>query len=228
MGIVSRVGHIEKGAVTTIVSDNSTMTAQLAATGKVVLFEGLKERLLPFLDITPLMPPERLRMSRLLKRPLMEGTTPNEESISQVFIEEVLPYPECDVEVQYNDDGDIYVATGPLDELLLDFPEQSSFFWVLLRSDLDREFGAVWRAMHGADWPFVADRTAHPALINLHRRYVDFWRRWCDHGAAIMEAFDGRLAAECRSVPTITCVMRADAVGEVAEEQATEDEASSP
>ena len=115
LGIVFGMAHIKKGAVTAIISDNSTMTAQLAATGKVVLFEGFKEHLLPFLDIAPLMPPERLRMSRLLKRPLMEGTTPNEESISQVFIEEVLPYPECDVEVQYNDDGDIYVATGPLD-----------------------------------------------------------------------------------------------------------------
>ena len=223
MGIVSGVGHIEKGAVTAVVSDNSTMTAQLAATGKVVLFEGFQEHMLPFLDITPLMPPERLRMSRLLKRPLMEGATPN--AISHVFIGEVLPYPECDVEVQYNDDGDIYVATGPLGELLLDFPEQSSFFWVLIRSEMDREFGAVWRAMHGTDWPFVADRAVHPALINLHRRYVQFWCNWCGHGAAIMDAVDRRLAAEGRSVPTITCVMRAG--GEVAEEQAAEDEVAS-
>ena len=219
------MAHIKKGAVTAIISDNSTMTAQLAATGKVVLFEGFKEHMLPFLDIPPLMPPERLRMSRLLKRPLMEGATPNEESISQVFIEEVLPYPECDVEVQYNDDGDIYVATGPLDELLLDFPEQSSFFWVLIRSEMDREFGAVWRAMCGTDWPFVADRAVHPALINLHRRYVQFWCNWCGHGAAIVEAVDRRLAAEGRSIPTITCVMRAG--GEVAEEQAAEGEVAS-
>ena len=81
LGIVFGMGHIKKGAVTAIISDNSTMTAQLAATGKVVLFEGFKEHVLPFLDITPIMPPERLRWSRLLKRPLMERMDDAERTI---------------------------------------------------------------------------------------------------------------------------------------------------
>jgi hypothetical protein len=198
------------------------MTAQLAATGRVVLFEGFKEHMLPFLDITPLMPPERLRWSRLLKRPLMDQATPGSKTVSSVFIDEVLPHPDCEVYGYYEDD---IVEPGLVEDLPVDLRVRSSFYWVFIRSELDTEFTVAWRATHGQDWPFIAEMTPHPALLNLHQRYLQFWCSWCDHGAALSEAFDERLVAA--GIPTITYYMGPNGGYEdVEEETTTADEAA--
>ena len=163
------------------------MAAQLAAAGKVVLFQGFKEMLMPYLDITPLMPPDRLRWSRLLGRPLMEGA--GQRTIAAVNTEEMRPYPECEVLWYYQDEDYVGVERGLVEDLPADA------FWVYLVSEGDDDFAAAWLLKHGHEWPFVADRQPHPALANLRRRYIRCWGDWNDHGAAIMEAFHNEYAA---------------------------------
>ena len=156
------------------------MAGQLKAAGKVMLFQGFKEMLIPYLDIAPLMPPERLRWSRILKRPLLEQSS-DEALICPIWPEEIRPYPQCDVR-WYCKDGDIIeVASGTASEM----PEDA--FWVYIRGDGDEEFAAAWLLKHGHDWPFVADRQPHPALSKLRRRYMRFWGDWSDHGESIVD-----------------------------------------
>ena len=163
------------------------MAAQLAAAGKVVLFEGLKEMLLPYLDVAPLMPPERLRWSRLLRRPLMEQA--GQSIIAAVSAEEMRPYPDCDVLWHHKDEDFVGVESGTADELPADA------FWVYMLSEGDEGFADEWRAKHGHPWPFVEHRQAHKALAHLRRRYMRSWADWTDHGGAIMEAFHDEYAA---------------------------------
>ena len=161
------------------------MAGQLKAAGKVVLFQGFKEMLLPYLDIEPLMPPERLRWSRILGRPLMEQTMIQacQTTIAAVMTEEMQPYPDCEV-FGYHQEED-YVGNYQMrfDEI----PEDP--FWLYIVSEGDDDFAAAWLLKHGHEWPFVVDRQPHPALANLHRRYMRCWGDWHEHGSAIMEAF---------------------------------------
>ena len=157
------------------------MAGQLAAAGKVVLFQGFKEMLMPYLDITPLMPPDRLRWSRLLKRPVMEQN--DGDLICPTWPEEIRPYPECNVRWYCMYDDIIEVVCGTASEL----PEDA--FWVCIRGESDDDFAAAWLLKHGHDWPFVADRQPHHALANLRRRYMRFWGGWSDHGDAITDDF---------------------------------------
>jgi hypothetical protein len=161
------------------------MAGQLAAAGKEVLFPGFKEMLMSYLDITPLMPPERLHYSKLLHRPLMEDADAGEDSIAPAYLEE-LP-PECEAEVRYRHIDAIYCARGRLAELPLHY-RNASTFWVCIRSTGDREFATEWKAKCGQPWPHV-DGAPHPALANLRRVYMKFWGAWHDRGDAIMNTY---------------------------------------
>ena len=103
----------------------------------------------------------------------------------------------------------------------MDLRVRSSFYWVFIRSELDTECTDACRTTHGQDWPFIAEMTPHPALLNLHQRYLQFWCSWCDHGAALSEAFDERLAAAGIRYPTITYYMGANGGYEDDEEETT-------
>ena len=50
-----------------------------------------------FLDIGSAMPPERLRWSRILKRPLMAHAEPDDNILGAVNIDEVLPHKDARV-----------------------------------------------------------------------------------------------------------------------------------
>ena len=148
----------------------------------------------------------------------MEQATPGSKTVSPVFIDEVLLHPDCEVYGYYEDD---IVEPGLVEDLHVDLRARSSFYWVFIHSELDAQFTTAWRATHGQDWPFIAERAPHPALISLRRRYIQFWGAWSDHGAALSEAFDERFAAEGIIYPTITYYMGAKGGYEDDEEETT-------
>ena len=162
------------------------MAAQLMVTGKAVLYEGFKELLLPYLDISPLMPPVRLQYSKLLGRPLMDPAYQHQIAVS-VFVEEMLPHPDA-VLTGHQEEFD--PTPWRVDELAPSIRTRDAFYWVYLRADGDRDFADDWKARYGHDWPFVADGRPHPALANLYLRHRDFWSYWCNHGEAANIALD--------------------------------------
>ena len=125
-----------------------------------------------FLDITPVMPPERLRWSRLLKRPVMHPAEQEESCIGTIYIEEVLPYQEAQVGGQcvHHSESIIFVERS-----VADLPQRlhrRDFYWgVQLHSELGRPFTEAWEAKYGYHWPRIAHKTIHPALARLFHRY---------------------------------------------------------
>ena len=92
-----------------------------------------------FLDITPAMPAERLRWSRLLKRPVMHPAEQDESCVGTIYIEEVLPYEEAQVGGQcvHRSENIIFVHRS-----VANLPQRlrcRDFFWGMhLYSELDR------------------------------------------------------------------------------------------
>ena len=155
------------------------------------LFEGAEAKIFEFLDIEPLMPPARLRFSRLLDRPLM---TPLEcHCIAAVSLDEA----RADWEVCGQTGNEIQFAIGELWTPYLDAwrglarDAPADLVGVCLVSDEDCEFGAEWEARHGACWPMQAlddFEIDHPALEPLVRRYHEWIREWREQLGGRLEA----------------------------------------
>ena len=157
------------------------------------LFEGVEARIFEFLDVAPLMPPARLRFSKLLGRPLMEPVECH--CVATVSLDEVR---DTEWEVHGQTGNEIRFAIGEawprpyLDVwcgLARDAP--ADLVGVCLVSNEDWTFGAGWQARHGACWPAQAlddFEIDHPAIEPLVRRYHEWQREW-------REQLDERLAA---------------------------------
>ena len=126
-----------------------------------------------FLDIKLVMPPERLRWSRLLKRPVMHPAEQEDRCVGTIYIEEVLPHEEAQVGGQrvYRSESIIFVERS-----VADLPQClrcRDFFWgVHLYSERDRPFTEAWEAKCGHNWPRIAHNT---------NRYLDFEFNWSGH-----------------------------------------------
>ena len=135
-----------------------------------------------FLDITPVMPPERLRWSRLLKRPVMHPAEQDESCVGTIYIEEVLSCQEAQVGGQCVHHGESIIF---VERSVADLPQRlhgRDFYWgVQLHSELDRPFTEAWAAKYGHNWPRIAHKTIHPALARLFHRYLDFEFAWSGH-----------------------------------------------
>ena len=118
-----------------------------------------------FLDITSVMPPECLRWSRVLKRPVMHLADQGDRCVGTIYIEEVLPYREAQVGGQCVHYGEsiIFVARS-----VADLPSRlhcRDFFWgAHLYSDLGRPFTEAWEVMGTS------------GRASLTTRYI---RHWC-------------------------------------------------
>ena len=139
-----------------------------------------------YLDISSLMPPTRLRWSRLLGRPMMETVTvlANHrvgDEIGPVYIDEVV---NTDAVISYR-----YLrADGRRDwhtsVRAADLRGNRADFWYVRIIDAtlqDVRFEFDWRACYGQAWPKVASGAIHPCLARLYERYVTFNEEWCAH-----------------------------------------------
>ena len=135
------------------------------------LFRGAAAKIHEFSDIEPLMPPGRLRLSKLLGRPVMDDLTCNciianiEElrSLSCVvnggMVEWVDGFPES------------YTWTGPV----IDAPD---LVGVRIISDEDKKWGLAWYKKEGQNWPLTGDGTYPPAMEKLVDSYEEFYYDW--------------------------------------------------
>ena len=139
-----------------------------------------------YLDITALMPPTRLRWSRLLGRPMMETVTTlvdhrMGDEIGPVYIDEVL---DTDAVISYR-----YLrADGRRDwhtsVRAADLKGNRAEFWYVRIIDAtlqDVQFEFDWRVCYGHPWPKVAPGIVHPCLARLYDRYVTFDEEWRAH-----------------------------------------------
>ena len=170
------------------------------ATGKVLLFPGFKELLLPYLEFAPLMPPKRLQYSKLLGRPCMadmelEG---NDEYITPIFADEAM-YLACALECTWISTlgapmtGNLpsTALRDPHDPVLLHRagPARDLIWTAIVVDDGDKDFNAAWIAKYSYPWPFVGEGTAHPALSNLLLEYDDFYLQWQTHSERLDDEF---------------------------------------
>ena len=139
-----------------------------------------------YLDISSLMPPTRLRWSRVLGRPMMETVTvlANHrvgDEIGPVYIDEVL---NTDAVISYR-----YLrANGRRDwhtgVQATDLRGNRTEVWYMRIIDTtlqDVSFEFNWRACYGQPWPKVASGAVHPCLARLYDRYVTFNDEWRAH-----------------------------------------------
>ena len=156
------------------------------------LFEGAEARIFEFLDITPLMPPARLRFSKLLGRPVMGSV--HCHCVAAVSLDEVR---DTDWEVCGQTGNVIRFEIGEWPSPYLDVwrglarDAPADLVGVCLVSDEDWKFGVRWQHEHGACWPAQAlddFEIDHPAVEPLIRRWREWSREW-------WEQLDERLAA---------------------------------
>ena len=148
------------------------------------LFDGAAARIYAFLDITPLMPPARLKFSRLLGRPLMAEIGCN--CIASVTLDEARRL-DCEVSGQHGNLIRFLIGSWPFPSLALwrgaarDAP--ADLVGVSIVSDEDQAFGEAWFARYGAHWPHhwleeEALYDAHPELQRLEQLYLARCQDW--------------------------------------------------
>ena len=137
-----------------------------------------------FLDVTPLMPPARLRFSKMLGRPLMGEIGCN--CCGLVTLGEALRL-DCDVAGQYGRLIHFLIGAWPFPSLAIwrgparDAP--ADLVGVSIFSSEDAEFGEAWRAKCGAPWPnhWIDDELVydtHPELLRLEKLYNVRCQEW--------------------------------------------------
>ena len=140
------------------------------------LFAGAAAKIHEFLDIEPLMPPGRLRFSKLLGRPLMRYL--DCKCLEKEFLDNLQDI-DCTVAGEYGDR--LYAATENKywQRLRVWSGHVSSaprdLVGVMITSDEDLDFGRKWYATYGNTWPFVEagdeGPEVHPAFAYLYPVY---------------------------------------------------------
>ena len=151
-------------------------------------FEGFGQAVLEFVgDPTPLMPPSRLRWSRLLHRPVMDPEDEEGDFEVQVLRGELIRFG--DTQIQYtwrrNENALPTVTRGPARAA-----PRHAWCVAVLNTHQDGDFFEAWRLEHNAEWPLVrtplpstgrmtvtAER-AHPQLADHVGNYLQFADAW--------------------------------------------------
>ena len=124
------------------------------------LFMGAAAKIHEFLDIEPLMPPGRLRLSKLLGRPVMDDLHCN----CVIANIEELRNLDCQIHGGIvfwpDEEPESFTWTGPSRD------GHRALVGVRVISDEDKDWGLAWYKKEGDYWPFMADGTP-PALKNL-------------------------------------------------------------
>ena len=129
------------------------------------LFDGAAANIYEYLDIEPLMPPGRLRLSKSLKRPMMHPLRC--DCMGRVFLQECRDM-DCMISGTYRKGCKRW--RGHASEAPVDIDN------IYIVSDEDRAFGKAWYDKHGVTWPRIQPSGTHPALTDLVRR--DSSKEW--------------------------------------------------
>lgn len=147
-----------------------------------------------FLDVGRLMPPTRLRWSKVLGRPLLH----------KLYRQHVPPGPLYRTEREYVDYGDLVGAVLIEEVIHLDcmiygrLPSKYGIGRVVQHTSelnptdveqlfdvhiidpewTDNEFATTWYAKCGAEWPSVGEGRVHHGLCKLHGEYTGFELEW--------------------------------------------------
>ena len=125
-----------------------------------------------YLTIDQLMPPCRLRWSRLLGRPMMGSTSRRlrDDIVGFVYIEELHTYEALIV-------GRLWADPRPHDVRQLSTLHRRhnrNQIWSVCIVDPDFEdapYMEAWRLRYGAPWPCVGPYRVHPVLSRLNSSY---------------------------------------------------------
>ena len=141
------------------------------------LFDGAAAKIHAFLDIEPLMPPGRLRLSKLLGRPVMLGLQCNCTAIADI---EELRGTDCQVH-----GGE---AVFNLRHGVLRYRHWMGMAWdapdlvgACVISAEDKAWGLAWHEKERNWWPGIlvkGESRPHPALLNLVIAHEWFHERW--------------------------------------------------
>ena len=149
---------------------------------------GVQHIILGYLNVEPLMPPGRLHVSKVLKRPIMERV-----SSTGVFIpsdrEEILRSG-----VQFEVFGTVMRGDRRPAPFSGMGAMRNMTCHVYIKVAENTEFCEAWIAEHGSPWP-NAHGEAHPLLLPLLQRYdahMDEWMRNNVEGLRIMWSFSTR------------------------------------
>ena len=136
------------------------------------LFMGAAAKIHEFLDIERLMPPGRLRFSKLLGRPLMRYL--DCKCLQREFLDNLQDI-DCTVAGEHGDR--LYAATDNKNWQRLRVwsghvsTAPTDLVGVTITSDEDLDFGRRWYAQYRYMWPWVNDgddgMEAHPAIAHL-------------------------------------------------------------
>ena len=163
---------------------NSTMALRAVATqGQQDDFMGfpLLRAVASYLAIEELMPPARLRWSRVLGRPLMDRIDVSGDMIGPVFIEEVVGRDCLICCVVFN--LDTLRTTRHNSVPAMDGVGDRDVYSSVMISDpdnLDAQFEVAWMERYGRGWPVIHPGVVHPALRHLCDRFCDFMDSWSE------------------------------------------------
>ena len=145
----------------------------------------------PYLSIDELMPPMRLRWSRILGRPLMGLVTERStvmvygcagDVIGPVFIDEVMGR---DSIIRYRRyDFDTLRCTWRYNVSALIEVGTRNECWSAQLIDIEYQdipFEMAWRRRYRQRWPQIAPGVTHPVLRRLHARFCAFHNEWDEH-----------------------------------------------
>jgi hypothetical protein len=169
------------------------------------LFDGAAAKIWEFLDVTPLMPPARLRFSKMLGRPLMGEIGCN--CCALVTLDEARRL-DCEVAGQHGNLIHFLIGAWPFPSLAIwrgparDAP--ADLVGVCIVSSEDAEFGKAWLAKYEAPWPnhWIDDELVydtHPDLLRLDKLYQARCQEWKIAKQRRLEAAD--LHPRVRHIP---------------------------
>jgi hypothetical protein len=142
------------------------------------LFQGAAAKIHAFLDIEPLMPPGRLRMSKLFGRPVMDELKCN--CTAAAHMEEIRDM-DCRVHGRQTTPF-FFTSTNsyfmPWRGPARDAPDLAG---IRIISAEDKAWGQAWYEKEGCHWPCILDNKdpiPHPALDDLVASHEDFYDDW--------------------------------------------------
>ena len=145
-----------------------------------------------FLDVGRLMPPNRLRWSKVLGRPLLhklyrQDSPPGRpyerayvdygDLVGAVMIEEVIDL-DCMIFGRLPTEYGIDKVVRRTSELRPSEVEEMFDVHIIDPAWSDDEFAATWHAKYGTEWPCVGEGRIHHGLCKLHGKYTGFKLEW--------------------------------------------------
>ena len=131
---------------------------------------GVGDLILEYLNLEPLMPPMNLRVSKILRRPIMTLTSPRATLIPTDSDEILRSGADFDVVGMTLHGNRVYRFRGR--SALRQFTCH-----VYIRGPAMDDFREAWEAKYGAPWPYAYGDT-HPLLKKLRRRYDEHMEDW--------------------------------------------------